>query len=764
MNGAFSIVISGQDEHLDADRGETLYYSSSQALQNEDQDNPIISMHTEYQASPQPSSAANEGPDNPYPIHFAKLIGTHTWPNLQKFTLARVAMLLDGNGYLEFFERHRYTLRGLWLEKVMIMNPEQTCGVSSEADKIHVDAHRISGIAGSKTNGAFSIVVSGQYEHLDADRGETLYYSSPQALQNEDQDNPIISMHTEYQASPVAKRTAPFRSSYPATLQNEVPDNPIISMHTEAILQPRSGLSPDGYHWALAQRPKDARSVDRMAPFVGFKSLKVFKLPIRYLVKSRTLHVASRHAKNSDDRSGGGDYHDEGPRALAPRAKDATSSGGSSSAGAAANTKTAEDVAVMHAFPELLFALQWTMTNFSAEMRAASHSAETRQGILIEFRGYRSASSAVYSAMKLLYSGIFDDVGLVLTFTYNTIDQLQAKAIAIAIALKKPPRILSPVTCEDSFGAVDPSVVPETCLDQEYPHRVSCNYHGEGPLVGSPIYYSPDQEYLHRVSCNSHGEGPLVVGQWWPFQICSLRDGGHGSSNGGIHGRRGDGAYSVLLGSRSTEFQDVDKGDVIEYCGEMDKDGDPSWSAQLLLESFEKTSAVRVFRSSRLPTANVYCLSQGIRYDGLYQLVTAGRLPEMYIFSLERIEGQMPMRCSGRPILGSSSSIFPSNLSTSLEYKLLSPGFSLKGQNCRACIGIRILRKATLSNIAETLVKTAIHPGRLNYFSSPLRKCLRFDSPMFLQKQLKELKSKGKGRAVRTNDDFFDDEDDEADD
>ncbi|MCJ1466305.1 hypothetical protein MMC07_004924 [Pseudocyphellaria aurata] len=56
---------------------------------------------------------------------------------------------------------------------------------------------RISGIAGSKANGAFSIVISGHYEHLDADRGDTLYYSSSQALQNEDPENPIISMHTE---------------------------------------------------------------------------------------------------------------------------------------------------------------------------------------------------------------------------------------------------------------------------------------------------------------------------------------------------------------------------------------------------------------------------------------------------------------------------------------------------------------------------------------------------------------------------------------
>lgn len=88
-------------------------------------------------------------------------------------------------------------------------------------------------------------------------------------------------------------------------------------------------------------------------------------------------------------------------------------------------TSLVEHVAVMHAFPELLFGLQWTMTNLSADMRAASHFPETRRNLLLEFREYRSASSAVYSAIKTLFSGIYEDVGLVLTFTYTTIEQLQ---------------------------------------------------------------------------------------------------------------------------------------------------------------------------------------------------------------------------------------------------------------------------------------------------------------------------------------------------
>lgn len=62
---------------------------------------------------------------NSNPVDFATLLGTHTWPNLHKFTLAAVMLKFEGNGFLEFFNRHRYTLRSLWLEEVMIVTPEQ---------------------------------------------------------------------------------------------------------------------------------------------------------------------------------------------------------------------------------------------------------------------------------------------------------------------------------------------------------------------------------------------------------------------------------------------------------------------------------------------------------------------------------------------------------------------------------------------------------------------------------------------------------------
>lgn len=69
---------------------------------------------------------------NPNPILFAELVGSHTWPNLRKFTLARVSLYLDQDGFLQFFERHRYTLRGLWLQDVMIVTQEEALAVWSE--------------------------------------------------------------------------------------------------------------------------------------------------------------------------------------------------------------------------------------------------------------------------------------------------------------------------------------------------------------------------------------------------------------------------------------------------------------------------------------------------------------------------------------------------------------------------------------------------------------------------------------------------------
>lgn len=56
------------------------------------------------------------------------------------------------------------------------------------------------------------------------------------------------------------------------------------------------------------------------------------------------------------------------------------------------------------------------------------------------------------------------------------------------------------------------------------------------------------EQYPH--AANYYGQGDLVLGQWWPTQLCTGRDGAHGSRQGGIYGEKIKGAYSIII-SRS---------------------------------------------------------------------------------------------------------------------------------------------------------------------------------------------------------------------
>lgn len=79
---------------------------------------------------------------NTNPVYFANFLGTHTWPKLVKFTLASVKFKLDRNGFLDFFERHRFTLRSLWLEEVRIETSEQTANVGLEMEELKYEVKR----------------------------------------------------------------------------------------------------------------------------------------------------------------------------------------------------------------------------------------------------------------------------------------------------------------------------------------------------------------------------------------------------------------------------------------------------------------------------------------------------------------------------------------------------------------------------------------------------------------------------------------------
>ena len=49
--------------------------------------------------------------------------------------------------------------------------------------------------------------------------------------------------------------------------------------------------------------------------------------------------------------------------------------------------------------------------------------------------------------------------------------------------------------------------------------------------------HSIEKDFAGKVSCNYVGAGNLVNGQWWPLQLCAIRDGAHGEVEAGIHGQ-----------------------------------------------------------------------------------------------------------------------------------------------------------------------------------------------------------------------------------
>lgn len=155
-----------------------------------------------------------------------------------------------------------------------------------------------------------------------------------------------------------------------------------------------------------------------------------------------------------------------------------------------------------------------------------------------------------------------------------------------------------------------------------------------------------------RYSSKFYGQGDLVIGQWWPTQLCTVRDGAHGSAQGGIWGERGLGTYSIVM-SGGGGYNDVDEGDEIWYTGTDGKDGNPTENTTRMIETAEEIhQPVRVIRSSNLAKKNKYRPVRGFRYDGLYYIVGYRILDEAkaeHQFHLRRCEGQDPIRWENKP-------------------------------------------------------------------------------------------------------------------
>ena len=170
---------------------------------------------------------------------------------------------------------------------------------------------------------------------------------------------------------------------------------------------------------------------------------------------------------------------------------------------------------------------------------------------------------------------------------------------------------------------------------------------------GTLVYRLDDS--WEKVPTDRFGHNGLTVGDWWPFQICALRDGAHGSRMGGIHGHVQRGAFSVVIsGGTSYEDNDHDHGDIVYYSGS--KGGESIENASVvapesngtksLILSTKHNEPVRVLRSAK--GSSRYAPSAGIRYDGLYQVVsyeirTDRENKKFYQFRLERQQNQDPI-------------------------------------------------------------------------------------------------------------------------
>ncbi|KAK4996443.1 hypothetical protein LTR66_003941 [Elasticomyces elasticus] len=149
--------------------------------------------------------------------------------------------------------------------------------------------------------------------------------------------------------------------------------------------------------------------------------------------------------------------------------------------------------------------------------------------------------------------------------------------------------------------------------------------------------------YPGRVYAYTHGHNDLVNGQWFPTQLCTVRDGAHGATQGGIYGLPGKGAFSIVLAG-GTHYQDRDLGDRIAYCGTDSENGEITPHTQRMMESVNK-HPVRVIRSHTL--SSEYAPIEGFRYDGLYDVVgfsLVDQSKQTHVFEMVRQEGQDPIR------------------------------------------------------------------------------------------------------------------------
>lgn len=150
--------------------------------------------------------------------------------------------------------------------------------------------------------------------------------------------------------------------------------------------------------------------------------------------------------------------------------------------------------------------------------------------------------------------------------------------------------------------------------------------HGVLRTAAPRVRYTLDPRFIHeKRPYHVFGHNGLKPGDWWPLQKVALYRGAHGSSMGGIAGRRGEGAHSIVVGSSQYDDLDRDEGNIIWYSGSHSHEHkDPvelydSDATKLLLHSLERSD--RPVRVLRKKNDNHWAPQFGLRYDGLYGVV-----------------------------------------------------------------------------------------------------------------------------------------------
>lgn len=162
--------------------------------------------------------------------------------------------------------------------------------------------------------------------------------------------------------------------------------------------------------------------------------------------------------------------------------------------------------------------------------------------------------------------------------------------------------------------------------------------------------YHIHEDYPKR-DPNIIGDNGLLVGDWWPFQICALRDGAHGSLMSGIAGTMDSYAYSIVISGKYADL-DIDRGDVILYSDSKAKENtnpkhpNVSGSTEAMRRSHRRRKPLRVLRSAGLDSK--WAPSAGLRYDGLYIITDVETRHNAlggayYRFRLDRQQGQQPI-------------------------------------------------------------------------------------------------------------------------